>query len=332
MLNVLTAEVDERLMSQVYITAFLFFVLGIFTTHVYRAFIKQQRWLRMNPGSVIPRMVAGSAVCGLIYTLLYGSIADLFLPGIEPVLNFDNFVLISNILNFTFLMLSWNLLYFGFHLFENYRIQEIRNLQLKASMAEIELNQLKSQLNPHFMFNAMNSIRALIDEDPARAREALTLLSVILRNTLIQGRKKEITLGEEMDIVRKYLSLEKMRFEERLLVEISMDEELRRLPFPPLLLQTIAENGIKHGISKLPAGGLLRITAKKSNGGAIVEVFNNGIYSPEEGSQGIGIENTRKRLEILYGRDASFEISQSGDYVKASIHIPWKNPSLKQSS
>jgi LytS/YehU family sensor histidine kinase len=327
LLNVLTAEVEDSLISQVYITAILFFLLGILTTHLYRAYIKQQGWLKMSLRKVIPRMVGGSVLCGLFYTLLYGSIADLFLPGIEPVLNFHGLVLVSNILNFTFLMLSWNLIYFGFHLAENYRLQEIRNLELKASMAEIELSQLKSQLNPHFMFNAMNSIRALIDEDPAKAREALTLLSMVLRYTLIQGGKKEISLGEEMDIVRKYLSLEKIRFEERLLVEIHMDEELRSMPFPPLLLQTITENGIKHGISKLANGGLLSITAKKSSEGALLEVINSGSYVPEDGIQGIGIINTRKRLDILYGNEASFEIAQYGNYVKASIYIPWKNRS-----
>lgn len=324
LLNVLTANVEQNLISQVYLSAFVLFVLGIIVSHVYRSFVKHQKWASMRPVELAPRMLAGTVVCGIIYTFLNGSISDLFLPGISQILEFDNFTFLSHILNFSFLFLCWNLLYFGFHLVENFRKEEIKNLELRASMTEIELSSLKSQLNPHFMFNSLNSIRALIDENPDKAKEALTLLSGILRNTLVFGRKKEVSLGEEVELVKKYLGLEKIRFEERLLIEVQMEDEILSLPFPPLMLLTIVENGIKHGISKLISGGLIRIVGYRNGDSVVLEIYNSGIYNPPENPEGIGLVNSRDRLALLYPKSASFQIGQSGDYVKAKIELPWK--------
>ncbi len=324
LLNVLTANVSSDLIGQVYVSAFILFVLGILVSHIYRSYVKRQRWSVMKPMELAPRIMIGTVICGLIYTLLNGSVSDLFLPGISQILEFENFTFLSHILNFSFLFLCWNLMYFGFHLVENFKKQEMKNLELRATMTEIELSSLKSQLNPHFLFNSLNSIRALIDENPDKAKEALTMLSGILRSTLVFGRKKEVSLGEELELVKKYLGLEKIRFEERLLVEVQMDEEVLKMPFPPLMLLTIAENGIKHGISKLVNGGLIRITGKNEDGKVILEIFNSGLYNPPENPEGIGLANSKDRLNLLYPGNSTFYISQSGDYVKAKIELPWK--------
>src|SRR5690606_38237133 len=125
----------------------------------------------------------------------------------------------------------------------------------QAVKNEIELNRLISQLNPHFVFNSMNSIRALIDEDPKLAKQAVTELSNVLRNFLLMGKKTMVAFSEELKMVKDYLSLEKIRFEEKLQIIIKVDDDCMNFLVPPLMIQTLVENGIKHGTSKLPEGG-----------------------------------------------------------------------------
>lgn len=171
----------------------------------------------------------------------------------------------------------------------------------------------------------MNSIRALIDEDPSKAKEAITGLSGILRTILMSAKRQMVPFSEELSLVEKYLSLEKIRFEERLLVTIEISPDTLDYPFPPLMLQTIVENGIKHGISHLVKGGLISIKAKLDGEHLLVDVTNSGqIKTTISGGTGIGIANTEKRLNTLYGGAAKFSLQSSGDYVKASILIPYR--------
>ncbi|MBK7084133.1 MAG: histidine kinase [Flavobacteriales bacterium] len=138
-------------------------------------------------------------------------------------------------MNWTALLLLWSLSYLIYHYFAKNRLEEIRNLRLRSADRDNQLNNLRSQLNPHFMFNALNGIRALIDEDPAQAKRAITQLSAILRNAMSTVKRTTVPLGEEVDIVKAYLALEAMRFEERLRVQFSIPPELEREPVPPML-------------------------------------------------------------------------------------------------
>jgi LytS/YehU family sensor histidine kinase len=195
---------------------------------------------------------------------------------------------------------------------------------MQGSLKEAELNKLKSQLNPHFMFNAMNSIRALIDENPQKAKEAVTQLSNILRQTLTLEKNKLISFNDEMTLVKDYLSLEKIRFEERLNFELHIDEASSQYKIPPMLLQTLVENAIKHGISKLTEGGIVIITTKQiENKKLQIEISNTGSYNPDENPlSGYGLENTRNRLAFVFADDASFLIANENDMVKTQIVIP----------
>ena len=126
-------------------------------------------------------------------------------------------------------------------------------------MIEIELNNLKSQLNPHFIFNALNSIRALVDENPLKSKQAINQLSNILRNSLASDKKGLTKFEDELKIVKDYLGLESIRFEERLKTEFDIHPESQKFLVPPLMIQTLVENGIKHGISKLTPGGVIQL-------------------------------------------------------------------------
>jgi LytS/YehU family sensor histidine kinase len=205
----------------------------------------------------------------------------------------------------------------------NYRKEEITELKLEAANREVELNILKSQLNPHFLFNALNSIRALIDENPEKSREAITKLSNILRNILSAQKNKEIHFSDEISIVKDYLSLEKIRYEERLDYSFDIDPKTYNFSIPPLMIQTLVENAIKHGIAKLPQGGSIRIHSRLAYPMWFISIINTGkLQSNENKNNGIGIKNTLDRLQLLYGNNAYFKLEQvNANEVLAEIII-----------
>jgi LytS/YehU family sensor histidine kinase len=218
----------------------------------------------------------------------------------------------SKILSLMLIFIIWSFIYFGFHYFDNYKKTEIQNLKLKANKNEIELNTLKSQLNPHFMFNSLNSIRALINEDPDKAKHAITQLSNILRNTLMMHKHKFILFEEEIKLVKDYLALEKIRFEERLTYHIDIDPRTLFLSIPPMMIQTIVENAIKHGINSSVDGGTVLIKSTLNEKKFNIEIKNTGqLVNKEKSDVKIGIENTNNRLHILYGDKATFSLKNA---------------------
>ncbi|MEJ2617390.1 MAG: histidine kinase [Ignavibacteriaceae bacterium] len=219
----------------------------------------------------------------------------------------------------------WTLIYFSVHYFENYKKAEIESYIWEAAVKDFELKTLKSQLNPHFMFNALNSIRALIEEDPKSAQTAVTKLSNILRYSLKMERIETVPLEDEMKAVSDYLSLEKIRFEERLKFEMDISPNSLSVEIPPMMIQTLVENGIKHGISKRTDGGEISICATVNDSDLHIKIKNNGRIEDEmlKQSKGFGISNTKHRLNLLYGEKASFIIkNDSENMVLAEITIP----------
>jgi len=223
------------------------------------------------------------------------------------------------------LFLGWSLFYFSFHFFRSYQ----QSLKWEAFKIEAELNHLKSQLNPHFLFNSLNSVRALIDEDPKKAKNAITQLSGLLRKGLETGKQKLIPFSEELSTVKDYLALEAIRYEERLNVEIDCPENTKNAKVPPLLIQTLVENGIKHGISKLKLGGKIILKASLESPNILkIEISNSGSLNQANKnfqSQGFGLRNSRKRLGLLFEGKASLEIKNGiNNTVKTKLIIPQK--------
>ncbi len=201
------------------------------------------------------------------------------------------------------------------------RNQEIKNLQFTASKNEIELKILREQINPHFLFNSLNSIKALVEIDKDEAKIAITKLSNLLRKSIQLGKNKLITIKEELEIVESYIDLEKIRFEERIQATIIAPQNTYSSLIPPLMIQTLAENAIKHGLSKSIAGGVLYINIKKVENQLQISVQNTGTLDKIEESEGIGIFNAKKRLDILFGKKAKFKIFQSNNLVCVEIQI-----------
>jgi sensor histidine kinase YesM len=297
------------------------FSLGIVISHAYRYLILWRNWLRLRIIQLIPRVLGASLICGLLYFFSHSFISELIHRTYDFKLEWLE--ILQTTLNLAVIFMVWSLLYFLFHFIQNYRKEEIKNLKWQAAKNEMELNKLKSQLNPHFIFNSMNSIRALIDEDPQKSKQSVTRLANILRSSLLMGKKKVITFSEELQLVKDYLNLEKTRFEERLQCHFQIDDSAKDHQIPPMLLQTLVENGIKHGISKLTDGGRIEVKAWKENGVLNLVIFNSGNYDEnEKGESGFGLANTRQRLKLLYGKNAHFHIKNVEDGVIAELVIP----------
>jgi len=315
----LFALADGRLATAQIVGQLLLTVFFIFSTHMYRNLIVRWGWLRILSPRLIPKIILAIVIlsisCFLFELLLNTSLGITVKP--EDLLGW----IVSQFFGSLFLYFIWSLVYFVYHYFDNYKSA----LQYQASINEIQLNMLKSQLNPHFIFNGLNSIRALIDENPKKAKMAVTQLSNILRNTLGMNEKKLISFVEELRTVRDYLDLENVRYEERLQTILDIHPESYRFAVPPLMVQTLVENGIKHGIATLVDGGVLQLTTSVSNGEMKIKIRNSGQYNNErQGKQtGYGITNTVQRLKLLYGDKAKFNIfNQDNDFVVTEVIIP----------
>jgi hypothetical protein len=314
-------KLSNEFTVNVAISQFLLFLFGITFSHLYRNLIIKFGWLKIKLLHLIPRVI--------IATILLAIIDDYSQYGVELILDIagdkhkDTINIVTNVLNLVPFFFTWSLIYFLFHYIENYKKAEIENLKWEASINEIELNKLKSQLNPHFMFNAMNSIRALVDENPAKSKDAITQLSNILRNTLQMGKNKVIPFDDELKIVNDYLALESIRYEERLKTFVKIDPQSKNFQVPPLMIQTLIENGIKHGISKLIKGGMIEIITEVEKENLHIKIKNSGQLIQKDSDSGFGIKNTLQRLQLLYGAEATLKISNfNSEIVLTELVIP----------
>lgn len=222
------------------------------------------------------------------------------------------------------LIAIWMLIYIVYHYVERNRNSELDRLKLETTVKELELKTIKSHINPHFIFNSLNSIRALVDENPKRARRAITELSNILRSSMQAEKSETVTLERELDIVKDYLALEQMRFEERLKIELDIDERTLHQHVPPMMLQTLVENAIKHGISRQIKGGVVRIVASFKDNDMELLVQNTGqLLFPVTEGEGFGIKSTQDRLNLMYQGKAVFDIRNlNTSMVESKVSIP----------
>ena len=182
---------------------------------------------------------------------------------------------------------------------------------------------LKSQINPHFIFNSLNNIRSLVLEDPERARTMITNLSGLLRYSVQFSHHEKVRLEDELQVVKNYLKLESIQYEDRLQYKLEINEETLDLKIPPMVIQILVENAIKHGIAELPAGGEVRIRTKLIKNDLIVEVLNTGRLKTEVTGTGIGLQNASERLNMLFGKLSTLTVENyDSDKVMAKFSIP----------
>ncbi len=280
---------------------------GIALTHLLRWVIQRYRWLSLPPAALLGRVIVGTLVIGTASYLLTLALSQAVYGTPVPPLTSAFYHRLSEggqLRNLYILILllhiAWVALYLAFATMRHRH--------------QSELLLLKSQLNPHFLFNALNGLRSLIADDPARAREAVTQLARMLRYTLASGEDDLVTLERELEMVDDYLALEALRLEDRLKVVQEIEPAARGARVPAMLLQTLVENAIKHGIAQLREGGTLRIVARIDGSRLLLRVENP---RPEAtmSSEGVGLRNAAGRLRLLFG-------------VRASLRLELSNPGL----
>ncbi|MEM1118145.1 MAG: histidine kinase [Bacteroidota bacterium] len=311
--------------------------IGLGATHAFRAVILRLGWLERSVAALAVRMAAGSLVTAVAMAVVaLAAVSAVF--AAFPVEQDAPPLLLSFLgatVNWTALLLIWSGLYAGVHLVGRWREAERERAQAEAERWRLEavargaeLRALQAQVNPHFLFNSLNTVRALIAEDPDRARDAVTELSDLLRYALAAGRRETVPLGDEIATVRRYLALEGLRFEHRLGAEVRADPEALAAPVPPMVVQTLVENGIKHGIGRTPEGGALRVEARAEAGGVRIVVESPGVLDAEaEPESGVGLANAAERLRRLCGDRAALVVRQATpNTVRAEILVPLAVP------
>lgn len=272
--------------------------------------------------SQAPRTLAMSVVASLVLQVLVDSILVL---GFHTA-KWSEVLSLKAILGWTMqgtlMFWCWGSIYSGITLRRRYQRSEMQRLQLEAAVQAAELRALKSQVNPHFLFNCLNNLRSLVAEDPKRAREMMLRLSELLRYALEVSRHERVTLEQELSVVEAYLELESLQFEDRLQWDVNVTVEAKRAQLPPMVVQQLVENAIKHGISKRPHGGEILIRGKVSEGALVIDVENSGQLPTTPGS-GFGLENARQRLQLLSGELARLTLkNRDADHVAATASIP----------
>ncbi len=220
------------------------------------------------------------------------------------------------------------------HAYDYYRANIQRRAEaaeLRESLSRAQLDALRAQLHPHLLFNALNSVSSLIHDDPVAAEDMLVQVSELLRRVITNPDGAEVTVAEEVEFLERYLSIEKIRFGERLTSTIEVSDDVLNALVPPLLLQPLAENAVKHAIGTRPSGGTISVTIAGNNGNLSISVADDGpgIEDSDRNrdGHGIGLANTMKRLETMYGDSHRLELVHSNDgglEVNITLPLRWK--------
>jgi len=297
-------------------------------TQTLRWIIKRNHWLALPSRALWGRMVLAIVVASTLSCLLLMALSEsLHGSPVAPIMKafYQRLSFSGQLRNQYILILGafvvWVAIYLAFAMQRHRYGAEVRQAQLGEALQAAELRLLQSQLNPHFLFNALNGLRSLIAEDPARARDAVTHLARTLRYTLASGDQHLVSLERELEMVDDYLSLESMRLAERLTVERDIDSAARTARVPAMLLQTLVENALKHGIAELKQGGKLFISAKVVGPEVILRVENpRPIQGGPRSSDGVGLKNATARLRLLFGARASLHLDLT-DPARAAAEV-----------
>jgi len=282
--------------------------------------LRQSETLRLVGTHATAGLVASAAWVGigLVWAFLAGTsfdldaIVDRYLVQL-PILFLSGVLLFLLAIAFNYLLIT----------FEASQRAEQKALELQVLAREAELKALRAQIDPHFLFNSLNSINALIMADPAGARRMCVLLAEFLRGCLKLGSADRISLGEEIQLAEYYLNIEKVRLGARLTVETDVEARCQTCPVPPLILQPLVENAITHGVAPLLEGGTVRIAARH-HGSALKIIIENPFESQASARNGagVGIKNVRMRLVNLFNGDARLNVNENGQRFRIELQLP----------
>jgi hypothetical protein len=290
----------------------IFFGVIVLLTHLLRDQIRKHQWLSMPRWKSGPRLLAASILVGLCSALQVIGLDALTARALQNVS-----AVLSVSLGLIGMSIMWTLLYVAI-------TATRRTAEMHAGLREAQLRALEGQVNPHFLFNSLNTIRGMIVEDPAIAQDMVTRLANILRYNLEGEKSSTVPLEREIEIVADYLAIESIRFDDRLTVRMEIQPSAAQAQVPSMLIQTLVENAVKHGIGARTDGGEIVIRAGIRNGALALEIVNSGQLSPPNGqSTQIGLSNARQRLRLLYGEQATLRLeNRDASTVAAMVSIP----------
>ncbi|WP_034923702.1 sensor histidine kinase [Gillisia sp. CAL575] len=316
-------SVEDGRLKPVYVVleGLLWLIIAILLTAAIQYGIARFRKIDEHFGFKIIKFIGFVAIASLLFNLILWPILDVLYEYIQHKESPKEGNLGTNIYNW-FVWIIWYSITTSLTLNNDVKKARVKNAELLANLKESQLNTLKGQINPHFMFNSLNNIRGLMLEDVDRARNMLTSLSETLRYSLTKSDSNAIALEDELEMVENYIEISKIQFEDRLLFESNIDKSSLNVQIPPMIIQMLVENAIKHGISNLKDGGKISLSAIKKDNQLLIEVANTGnlIQSPD--STQLGLKNIEQRLELLYGEAATFNLNEIENRVVATIKIP----------
>jgi len=302
-------------------------IFSIIITTIYRYYLKKRvDFDGFNKQSFINILIA-FILCTMVYFSVFMSTDWIYVKiwkrtAGEIAFYKEHFSYLTSVINSAITILGWTVIYIAVKFIMNANKNRLDNLELSATLKDAQLNTLKGQVNPHFMFNSLNNIRGLMLEDVDKSREMITKLSEMLQFALSKNTVDAIALSEEIEMVDNYIALSKIQMEERLQYEKVIGLGTETVMIPPMIIQLLVENAAKHGISNLKNGGVIRLTtAIKANELHIV-VSNTGALSIDENSTKLGLKNIRQRLRLLYAGKGEFSLNEINEEVVATIKIP----------
>lgn len=290
-----------------------------------RAKALRRDWFALPPSAMLLRLLLAVLLGATLAQALVHALLRLALHwqwvSLPAGGNFQPTAIFSYWINSAVVLASWTAAWVGIHAFLRYRHGEVARLKAEAARNAMELDALRARLNPHFVFNALNNLRALINEDTERARELVTRLSNTLRHALEHHQSEHVSLAEELAVVRDYLAVEQVHYEQRLRVREDIAEAALAAILPPMLLQLLVENAIKHGIARTPGGGELVISAGLTASRLQLRVSNPGTLPATATHTGVGLAYLRNALARWPGA-AALDLRQVGANVIATLEIP----------
>jgi two-component sensor histidine kinase len=302
-------------------------LLGIFLTGHWRRYMRAKGLVRLGSISALLRLAVG--ICAL--AILQFALVFIFFFAIHPTAMDELLEWLKNglagvLIGWISIYLVWTILYIAFVSRREATTMEIEKLRLELHLKDVELRALQAQVNPHFFFNSLNSIRALLFQDAHVAADVIDRLAGMMRYTLQSGRSNTVSLAEEMEAVRNYLAIEKIRFEERLQLSESVEPGLDGMAFPPMALQTLVENAVKYGVERSAVPCEVRISVKRQGEHMQLMVSNQGHFVESDGgSTKVGVQNTSKRLALLFGAQTAVDLFERDGWVNARLTLPCRS-------
>jgi signal transduction histidine kinase len=323
-IGVLSSSLGEwRAVLRFALAKVLCMALGLALSHLWRNQLRRRGWFDEHRTIPFKHVIGGLLILSIVETA--------GLIGVDVVIR-DGELIRANPLFFVDLLLLifiwfviflvWTLCY-AVALSRRRALRfELEKLELEVSVKDAELRALQAQVNPHFFFNSLNSIRALIYEDADAAALAVTRLAAMMRHNLQAGQADTVRLADELAAVNAYLGMEKLRFDERLQLDLRIAPGLDDVRLPPMVLQTLVENAIKHGVEVSMDVCQVRITAQRAGGTVLLEVANQGRLASTSSSTRLGLANASKRLALLFGPAATCQLTEHDGWVTARVALP----------